>query len=122
MANYSKVIIAARLTRDPELTYTPSQMAICKVGLAFSRKLKTGEKTTFVDATIWDKRGEAFHKFLKKGDPVLVEGSLDMDEWVDKTTQQKRTKLYVTVNEFQFLSGKPKEDAGKTEAADDIPF
>lgn len=97
----NKVLIAGRLTRDPELKYISSGRAVCKLGIANSRYYKdknSGERkedTSFVDVTIWDKQAEWIGEKLKKGRPVLIEGRLKSDMWDDKTTGQKRTKVEI---------------------------
>ncbi|MAE29536.1 MAG: single-stranded DNA-binding protein [Planctomycetota bacterium] len=111
MANYNKVILMGRLTRDPELRYTKSETAICKLGLAVNRRFKDGatgewkEEPTFVDVTIWGKRGEAYEKFHKKGDATFIEGSLRLDTWEDRESGQKRSKLYVVGDNWEFVGG-----------------
>lgn len=108
MASYNKVILMGNLTRDPELRYTPGNMAICKAGLAVNRRYKDGqtgewkEEPTFVDMTIFGKRGEAFERYHKKGQTAFVEGHLRLDTWEDKNSGQKRSKLYVVVDDWQF--------------------
>ena len=112
MASFNKVILMGNLTRDPELTYTAGNMAICKVGVAVNRRYQNSqtqewvEKATFVDITIWGKRGEAFHKFHKRGAQALFEGRLELDTWDDKNTGQKRSKLYVVADNWEFVGGK----------------
>ncbi|MEZ5975771.1 MAG: single-stranded DNA-binding protein [Planctomycetota bacterium] len=109
MASFNKVILMGNLTRDPELRYTPSNMAVCKVGVAVNRRYKdsqTGEwvdKPTFVDVTIFGKRGEAFDKFHKRGASAFFEGRLELDTWDDKNTGQKRSKLYVVADNWEFV-------------------
>ena len=82
MASFNKVILMGNLTRDPELRYTASNMAICKVGMAVNRRVKDQqtdqwrEEPTFVDVTIFGKRGEAFDKFHKKGASAFIDGEL----------------------------------------------
>ena len=101
MASFNKVILMGNLTRDPELKYTQSNMAICKIGVAVNRRFKDGqtgewrEEPTFVDVTIFGKRGEAFEKYHRKGQSCFLEGELRLDSWEDKNTGQKRSKLYV---------------------------
>jgi single-strand DNA-binding protein len=97
----NKVIIAGRLTRDPELKYISSGRAVCRVSIANSQyfKGKDGERresTTFVDVTLWDKQAEWIGERLKKGRPVLVEGRLKSDSWEDKATGQKRSKIEIS--------------------------
>ncbi len=115
MANFNKVILAGNLTRDPELRYTPSGVAIAKFGLAINRtwKSETGEQreeTTFVDIDAFGRQAEVVAQYVKKGRPLLVEGRLRLDQWEDKNTHQKQSKLKVVLESFSFL------DSGRTEA------
>ncbi len=111
MANFNKVILMGNLTRDPELRFTQANMAICKFGLAINRRFKdsqTGEwreEPTFVDVTIFGKRGEAFQKYHQKGKPAFIEGSLRLDTWEDKNDGGKRSKLYVVGDNWEFVGG-----------------
>ena len=117
MASYNKVILMGNLTRDPELRYTQSNMAICKFGLAVNRRFKDSqsgewrEEPTFVDVTIFGKRGEAFSKFHSKGKPAFVEGELRFDTWEDQNGQ-KRSKLYVVGENWEFVGGGGREAGG----------
>lgn len=110
-ANFNKVILAGNLTRDPELRYTPHGTAIAKIGLAINRRY-TGQdgvakdETTFVDVDAFGKQAETITKHLKKGRPVLIEGRLKLDQWDDKTTGQKRSRLGVILESFQFIDSK----------------
>ena len=112
MANFNKVILAGNLTRDPELRYTPKGMAIAKLGLAINRTWKneageTKEEATFVDVDAFGRTAEVIGQYLKKGRPILMEGRLRLDQWDDKQTGQKRSKLGVVLESFQFIdSGK----------------
>jgi single-strand DNA-binding protein len=110
MASYNKVILVGNLTRDPELRYTPKGMAIAKIGLAVNRNWtnEAGEKkeeVTFVDVDAFGRQAETLAQYMKKGSPILVEGRLKLDQWDDKQTGQKRSKLGVVVEGFQFLGG-----------------
>ena len=108
MANFNKVILVGNLTRDPELRYTPKGMAIAKVGLAVNRAWtsESGEKkeeVTFVDVDIFGRTAENVAQYMKKGRPILIEGRLRLDQWDDKQTGQKRSKLGVVGEVVQFL-------------------
>src|ERR1041385_957525 len=108
MANFNKVILAGNLTRDPEVRYTPKGAAIAKLGLAINRtwKTETGEtkeEVTFVDVDAFGRTAEVISQYLKKGRPILVEGRLKLDQWDDKQTNQKRSRLGVVLESFQFL-------------------
>ena len=111
MASFNQVILVGNLTRDPELRVTPKGTAICQFGLAVNRQYKddsgqTRDETTFVDIEAWGKQGELISKYLTKGSPALVQGRLKLDQWEDKTTQQKRSKLKVVLENVQFLSSR----------------
>ena len=119
MANFNKVILAGNLTRDPELRYTPKGTAVARLGIACNRKWKseTGEmkeEVTFVDVDAFGKTAETIGQYLKKGRPILIEGRLRYDTWEDKQTKQKKSKLGVVLESFQFLdSGGGRGDASE---------
>ena len=107
MANFNRVILIGNLTRDPQLRYTPSQMAVCDFGVATNRQWtsKDGQKreeTTFVNCTAWGRQAETIQKYLNKGRPIFIEGRLTYSQW-DGPDGKKRSKLEVTVERFQFL-------------------
>ena len=109
MASFNKVILMGNVTRDPEVKITEKGTSIAKLGLAISRKWSTesGEKkeeTTFVDIDFIGKIAETVGKFVKKGDPIHVDGRLKLDQWDDKKTGEKRSKLGVWGEGMQFLS------------------
>ncbi len=117
MASFNRVILVGNLTRDPELRYTPKGVAIAKIGLAINRvyTTETGEKreeVTFVDVDAFGKQAETIGQYLKKGRPILVEGRLKLDQWDDKQTGQKRSKLGVVLESFKFLDSGNRGDGG----------
>ena len=121
MANFNKVILAGNLTRDPELRYTPKGTAVAKIGLAINRKWRseTGEmkeETTFVDVDCFGKTAETVGQYLKKGRPVLIEGRLRYETWEDKQSGQKRSKLGVVMESFQFIDSNRGDGGGSAEA------
>ena len=87
MADFNKVILLGRLTRDPELRYTQSGQALAKIGLAVGRKYfnkstqQTVEETTYVDCDAWGKQAELLNQYMKKGRPLFIEGRLKFDSW-----------------------------------------
>jgi single-strand DNA-binding protein len=142
MANFNKVILAGNLTRDPELSYTPSNKPVCKFGLGVNSRWtdrQTNEKheeTMFVDCTAWSRNAETIKQYLRKGSPILIEGKLVHETWTN-AEGQKRSKHTVTVWNFQFLGGPgaggerpggpPVEAEGSRAPADqpgpdDVPF
>ncbi|MDH5679536.1 MAG: single-stranded DNA-binding protein [Nitrospinota bacterium] len=108
MSSLNKVLLIGNLTRDPELRYTPSGMALCKFGLAVSRKYKSGdelkEDVAFIDITVWGKQGETASEYLSKGRQVCIEGRLTYSKW-ETDDGQKRSKLEVTAENVMFLGG-----------------
>src|SRR5438876_5762410 len=116
MANFNKVILAGNLTRDPELRYTPKGTAIAKIGLAINRTWKneageTKEEVTFVDVDAFGRQAEVIAQYMKKGRPLLVEGRLKLNEWEDKNTHQKVTKLRVVLESFSFIDSNRADSA-----------
>jgi single-strand DNA-binding protein len=110
MADYNRVILMGRLTRDPELRYIPSGTAVCEFGLAVNDRRKnnqTGEwveDTQFIDITMWARQAEIASEYLSKGSPVFVEGRLKFDSW--EKDGQKYSKLRVVGEKMQFIGGR----------------
>ena len=103
MISINKVEILGNITKEPELKYTKSNMAICKVGVASNHSWKNQagewqEKATFVDVTFWGKTAERVAQ-LRKGEKIFIDGRLENNEW---TTPQgeKRSALGVTGRDF----------------------
>lgn len=111
------------LTRDPEMRYTPSNMAVANLGLAVNRRYKGNdgeqkEEVTFIDCEAWGKTAEVMNEHLSKGRPVFIEGRLKLDQWQDKDGGN-RSKLKVVVENFQFIGAR--EDGGSTRAITPTP-
>jgi single-strand DNA-binding protein len=111
MANLNKVMLIGNLTRDPELRHTPSGKSVAELGLAINRSWTNDqgqkqEDTTFVDVSVWGRQAEVIQQYVTKGSPIYIEGRLQLDSWDDKATGQKRSKLRVICENFQFLGGK----------------
>ena len=122
MASFNKVILVGNLTRDPELRYTPKGTAIAKIGLAVNRVWtnEAGEKkeeVTFVDVDVFGRTAENVGQYMRKGRPILIEGRLKLDQWDDKQTGQKRSKLGVVAETVQFLGSAPGAGEGGAPAA-----
>ncbi len=109
MASYNRVILVGNLTRDPVVRYTPGGTAVSEIGLAVSRQWtdrqsnQRKEETTFVDVTLWGRQAEVAGEYLAKGRPVLIEGRLQLDQWEDKQSGEKRSKLRVVGETMQML-------------------
>lgn len=118
MASFNKVILMGNLTRDPETRVTASGLTICKLGLAVSRVFSTKdgerrEETTFVDIDAFGKQAEVITKYMRKGRPLMVEGRLKLDQW-ESNDGQKRSKLGVVLETFQFVGGRDDGDSSNS--------
>lgn len=121
MANFNKVILAGNLTRDPQLSHLPSNTAVCEFGIAVNRKWRSQsgemkEEVTFVDVRAYGKQAETINQYMTRGKPLLVEGRLKFDAWETKEGQ-KRSKLYVIVESFQFIGTRDASDENQNQSA-----
>ena len=109
MASFNRVILLGNLTRDIEVRYLQSGMAVADIGMAVNdrRKGQNGEwieETTFVDVTLWGRTAEVASEYLSKGSPLLVEGRLKYDTW--EKDGQKHSKLKVVGDRLQMLGSR----------------
>jgi single-strand DNA-binding protein len=113
--NLNKILIIGNLTADPELRYTPSGKAVLSASVANNESYTDAQGqdqkiTTFVNLEVWGKPAENFSKLVKKGQELFVEGKLRMDEWTDRQTNARRTRLFVLVENWQFTQYRRQED------------
>ncbi len=112
MTSFNRVIIAGNVSRDIEVRTIGNGTSVADVSLAINSQWtdknskEKKEEVTFVECTLWGKTAELAGQYLKKGSPVLFEGSLKQESWEDKTSGQKRSKLKVVVENMQFLGDK----------------
>jgi single-strand DNA-binding protein len=123
MSGFNKVILMGNLTRDPQLSFLPTNTPVCEFSIATSRTFKKqdgsqGEETCFTDCKIFGKRAEVINQYFKKGEPILVEGRLKLDQW-QAQDGSKRSKLSVFVESFEFVGGKKAE--GQQQQQDQQP-
>lgn len=136
MPDLNRVLLAGRLTHDPELRYTPAGTAVCRLRLAATRFFRTKdgerrEETLFVNVTAWERSAEFCGEHLRKGRPIIVEGRLRTREWEDKGSGQKRSTIEINADRIQQLdwadrdAAVPKQEEHEAEEPapeDDIPF
>ena len=96
------------LTRDPELMQTKNGTSVCRFSVAVNRSFSaqdgsTRDETCFIEIDSFGRTAENIAKFFSKGRPILVEGRLRQDSWEDKQTGQKRSKLLVVLERFEFV-------------------
>lgn len=121
---YNKVILLGNLTRDPEMRTTPSGQLIAKFGVAMNRKFRDRdgnekEDVTFIDVDAFGKQAEIITKYLKKGDPLHIEGRLKLETW-QSPGGNNRQKISVAMEHFTFLPRQRAQPA-PTSAEDDLP-
>jgi len=106
MAGFNRVILMGNLTRDPQLKYLPNNTPVCEFGLAANRRWRDRDgnqhdDVCFVDCAAFGRQGEVINQYMAKGRQILVEGRLKFDSWTGQDGQ-KRSKLSVVVENFQF--------------------
>jgi single-strand DNA-binding protein len=137
LPSINQVILVGRLTRDPDLRYTPDGTALCKFRVASDRNYKdreTGEwkkaESLFVDVVIWRALAERMGEVLRKGSPVFLEGSLQSRSW-ETPEGQKRSTVEIQAFRAQNLEklGAVREEEGVVSETvqeetpeDDLPF
>ncbi len=143
MASYNRVILLGNLTRDPQIRFTPSQTPVADFGIATNRRWRGQDgqertETCFVDCTMFGKRAEVIGKFFHKGTPIFIEGRLTFESWQGQDGT-KRSKLKITVENFEFVGagggegrggnargaeapGPEDELSGPDAGGDEIPF
>jgi len=122
--SYNKVILMGNLTRDPALSFLPSNTPVVEFTIAASRRFKKqdgsqGEETCFVDCQMFGKRAEVVSKFFKKGFPIFVEGRLKLDQW-QAQDGTNRSRLRVLAENFELI-GKKEGDQQSTQANNRTP-
>ena len=108
MTDMNIIVINGRLTRDAELKYTNSGMAICKFSIATNRSVKKGDKwedeANFFECTMFGKRAESINQYLTKGQQVSISGELRQERWEKDGKQNSR--VTISVNNLQLIGGK----------------
>ena len=117
MPDLNRVQLMGRLTFDPELRRIPNGTAVSELRMAVNRSWQgrdgeRREEVLYIDVTVWDRQAETCCQILRKGSLIFVEGSLKMDQWDDKTTGEKRSKVRVQADRVQFLDSRRDSGGG----------
>jgi single-strand DNA-binding protein len=107
MKNLNCITLTGRLGRDFEVRNTQSGTAVAENSLAVASGYGDKESTIWVPLTFWGKSAESAAQYLGKGRECIIKGRLDQDEWTDKNTGEKKTKMKVTVEDWGFIGPKP---------------
>jgi single-strand DNA-binding protein len=128
----NKQILIGNLGKDPEMSYTPSGVAVCKFSIATTERWKDKdgnrkEETDWHNVVAYRKAAETLSTYLAKGSKVYIEGRTKTRSWDDKKTGEKRYMTEVVVDSFEFLGeakkkGAPKEEPVTGPPPDDLPF
>jgi single-strand DNA-binding protein len=126
MATLNKIMLMGRLTRDPEVAALTSGTRVIKFGFAVGRSRKnpqTGQwesdpNPLFIDCEAFTRQDarrdlvSLIQQYCRKGDQLYIEGRLQLDQWDDKQTGQKRSKHKIVVDNIEFLGGNRGEGGG----------
>ncbi|MEM1108787.1 MAG: single-stranded DNA-binding protein [Planctomycetota bacterium] len=117
-SSFNRVILMGNLTRDPEVRYLPNNTAVVDIGLAVNDRYQdkqSGEwvdRPNFIDCTAFGKSAESIGKFFQKGRPILIEGKLRFEQWEDRQSGQKRSKIKVVIDQWNFCDSRGGGDGG----------
>ena len=108
----NKVILLGRMVADPELRYTPDNVAVSSIRLAVDRPYSKGteRQADFIDVTCWRNTAEFICRYFHKGDPVIVNGRLQVSQYTDRNTSEKRTRYNVQAENVEFVPGGKRQD------------
>jgi single-strand DNA-binding protein len=134
MQDMNKLSVVGRLTRDPEMRYTNSGLAILNINIAnnFSKKVGDSwqEEVSFFEVSLLGKRAESLQPYLKKGKQIGVSGELRQNRWTNNEGQN-RSKIYIVADHIQLFGGsdgsgnnakQPVTGGASEQFDDDIPF
>lgn len=115
MANLNRVLLIGRLTADPELRHTTSDIPVASFSVAVNRRTRSGEQSQadFIDIVAWRKLAEFVTRFFKKGSPIFVSGSLQLRTWKDSQGNNRRT-FEVVADDLQFVESR-RDSQGSSE-------
>lgn len=128
MPSYNKTILMGNFTRDPELRVLPNNTPVCDFGLAVNDRFlnkntnQWEDRANFVDCTAFGRTAENISKFFAKGRPIFLEGKLRFEQWEDRTSGQKRSKLKVVIDTWQFVDSKGGDGGGNSSGGGNEPY
>lgn len=116
----NKIFIKGRLTKSPEIKHITDEMSVTKFSVAVDRKAKAGEekKTDFINCTAWNKQGEFIEKYFSKGQEIAIVGRLEVNNY--EKDGERKTSVYVVVEEAEFVGSKKKEQKEDIENVEDL--
>lgn len=123
MLGLNKVFVMGNLTRDPELRYTPNGQGVANFGVATNRRWTTpeGEKrdeVEFHNIVVWGRQAEVINQYLKKGNPIFIEGRLKTQNW-EGQDGVRRNRTEIVVESFQFIGSGGGGDRNQDQSSSD---
>ena len=114
--NLNKVVLAGRLTQEPELKQTNTGLSVVSFGLAVNRRRtraseQNEQQTDFINLVAWRQTAEFISKYFRKGSAICVTGSIQTRSWTDQQGQ-KRYTTEVVVDEAMFVDSRGENDGG----------
>ena len=115
----NNITLMGRLTRDPELRHTKSEIPVASFTLACNRDFGNKDEADFIDIVAWRQTGEFANTYFRKGQLVAVQGRLQSRKWEDKDGN-KRTSFEVVADRLHFAEGKKDKDVASFQSGDGI--
>lgn len=113
MFGFNLCVFAGNLGRDPDIRYTPNDVAVCEFTVAANTKRGDDEHTYWVNCKAFGRLAEICKEYLHKGKPVIVQGRMQRDSWEDKDSGKKVYKDVFLVDQMQMIpTGERKGTAG----------
>ena len=106
MAGFSSVTVVGNTARDAELKYTPGGTAVCEITLAVNEKRKGEQVTHWFDCTLFGKTAEVAGQYVRKGQLLAIVGRLSQDNWTDRESGAKRSKVKIIADTMQMLGSR----------------
>lgn len=116
---FAQITALGALTRDPLAKNLGTEKAVVSGSIAINRKVKGEDKVTFIDFKAFGKTADNIAKFFSKGAPIIIMGELEQERWDDKDTGEKRSKLTIIANRFDFAGGNKRSDESAPAPTDD---
>ena len=118
MSNLNKALLIGRLTKDPEMRYTPSGTAVASFSLATNERYKDKEgnwqdRTEWHKIVAWQRLAEIAGEYLKKGRTCYIEGRLQTRSWDDKESGQKKYSTEIVASDLVLLGGQGQGQGGR---------
>ena len=113
----NSINIIGTMTRDLELKYLPSGVAVGSFAIAVNQdyKDKQGqkvEKTSFFDVKVIGKQSEIINQYFSKGSRIGITGSLEQETWKDNQGQNK-SRVIIKLEQFSFIDKKSNDNQGQ---------